>query len=337
MVVIQRSILIFLLIFISLPQRIVKAKDFYKEAVIIGGYSDKDQWIGKKNKSLKNSIGLEYYRKFSNNYGDFLTLDVQMRAAYDSMEDSQEAFGIEVHNAWAEYKLGLGKSIRFGHFDPAFGLEPVLDTHGTLLQTLAAKNIGFKKDWGLSYKGLLGGYDYEVASQIGSGMGIRRKDDSFLLTGRIGTPQTSEFQYGLSFLYGQTLLSSQSWTIPVPDLVFCKSIRKKRIGIDMQCPLGPFDFKAEVAAGDNDGRTVAGGIAELHYTVPEQQNLKIKMQTLYWSNNWDEKKARDMTLAPVTEYKINSSTTMRLGYFHDVYSSNDEDKLILLELYYLAL
>ena len=337
MAVTKPAILSLLFIWTSMAYELAQASDFYREAIIMGGYSDRDQWVGKKGKSIKNSAGFEYYRKFSNDYGDFLTLDVQMRTAYDSTEDSQDAFGVEIHNAWAEYKLGLGKSIRFGHFDPAFGLEPVLDTHGTLLQTLAGKNIGFKKDWGFSYKGLLGDYDYEVASQIGSGMGIRRKDGSFLLTGRIGSPQTGEFQYGLSFLYGQTLQSSQSWTIPAPELVSGKSVRKKRIGIDMQHPLGLFDFKAEVAAGDNDGRTVAGGMAELGYTVPEQQNLKIKMQTLYWSNDWDEKKARDLTVAPVIEYKINSSTTMRLGYFHDVYSSSDEDTLFLVQLYYFGM
>jgi hypothetical protein len=337
MVIEKRFILSLTFIFISLPRGTIQADNFYKEVIIIGGYSDQDQWIGKKGRNLKNSIGFEYYRKFSNDYGDFLTLDVQMRMAYDSKQDSQDAFGVEIHNAWIEYKLGLGQSIRLGHFDPAFGLEPVLDTHGTLLQTLAFKNIGFKKDWGIAYKGLLGDYDYEIASQIGSGMGIRRKDGSFLLTGRIGTPRTREFQYGISFLYGQTLQSSQSWTIPAPELVTDKSVRKKRIGIDLQWPLGLFDFKAEVAAGDNDGRTVAGGLAELGYTVPALQNLRIKMQTLYWSNDWEEKNARDLTFSPVIEYKINSSATIRLGYFHDVYSSSDEDKLILLQFYYFGL
>jgi len=334
MVIEKQFILALTFISISPLQGVVLADNFYKEAIIIGGYSDKDQWLGKKGKSLKNSIGFEYYRKFSNEYGDFLTLDLQMRMAYDSKEDSRDAFGVEIHNAWLEYKLGLGKSVRLGHFDPAFGLEPVLDTHGTLLQTLASKNIGFKKDWGVAYKGLLGDYDYELAAQLGSGMGIRRKDGSFLLTGRISTPQTRDTQFGLSFLYGQTLQSSQSWTIPAPELMSGKSIRKKRIGIDFQCPLGLFDFKAEVAAGDNDGRTVAGGLAELGYTVPEQQNLRLKMQTLYWSNDWEEKNARDLTLSPVIEYKINSATTLRLGYFHDIYARDgDEDRQILLQLY----
>jgi len=324
------------LVFISLPKEITHADNFYKEARIIGGYSNKDKWVGKRGESM-NSMGFEYYKKFSNEYGDFLTFDLQMRVAYDSMADSEDAFGIEVHNAWLEHKFGLGKSIRAGHFAPAFGLEPVLDTHGTLLQTLASQNIGFKRDWGVDYRGLLGDYDYEFAAQLGSGMGIHREDGSFLLTNRISTPKTGDTVVGLSFLYGRTLQSSQPWTIPSPDLVTDKSTRKRRIGLDLQRQLGIFDFKAEVAVGDNDGRTVAGGLAELGYTVPQQQNLKIKMQTSYWSNDLGEKNARDLTLSPVIEYKINTSSTISLGYFHDICSSGDKDRMILLQFYYYSL
>jgi hypothetical protein len=330
-------ILVLAYIIVSLSQEIARADNFYKEAVLIGGYSDRDQWVGKKDDELKNSIGFEYYKKFSDEYGDFLTLDLQMRTAYDCSQNSSDAFEVEFHNAWLEYKLGLGKSIRLGHFDPAFGLEPVLDTHGTLLQTLASKNIGFKKDWGLAYKGLFGNYDYQLAAQLGSGMEISREDGSFLLTGRISTPQTKDTQIGLSFLYGQILASSQSWTIPAPELVSAESIRKKRIGVDFQCQLGLLDFKAEIAAGDNDGTTVAGGLAEFGYTVPELQNLVLKMQTLYWSNDWDQKNTRDLTLSPIVEYKINTETTISLGYFHDIYSSSDQDKMIILQFYYFGL
>jgi hypothetical protein len=312
------------------------AGNFYKEATIIGGYSDKNKWVGKKDMDLKNSIGFEYFRKFSNEYGDFLTFDLQMRTSYDSSEDSRDAFGVEIHNAWLEYKLGLGESLILGHFDPAFGLEPVLDTHSTLLQTLAQKNIGYKKDWGIGYKGMLGNFDYQIAAQLGSGMSIQRKDDSFLLTGRISTPVTKQPQLGVSFMYGQTLDAEQSWTIPAPRLSD-RSTRKKRIGVDLQCPLGVLDFKGEIAAGDNDGTTAAGGLAEFDYTVPQHQNLKLKMQTSYWSNNWKEKDARDLTLSPVIEYKINSSMTTRLGYFHDIYSSSGKDKMVLLQLYYYGL
>ena len=121
------------------------------EVNLMGGYSDQESWIGKKGMSLKNSIGFEYFRIFSNDYGDFLTADLQVRLSYDSIESSDDAWAIEIHNAWLDYKLSLGKIFRVGHFDPAFGLEPLMDTHGTLMQSLAVKNIGFKKDWGVGY------------------------------------------------------------------------------------------------------------------------------------------------------------------------------------------
>ncbi|MBN1392240.1 MAG: hypothetical protein JW947_05490 [Sedimentisphaerales bacterium] len=321
--------------FIILSQ-IARADNFYKEMRLIGGYSDKDKWVGEKGESM-NSLGFEYYKKFSNEYGDFLTLDLQLRVAYDSMTSSEDAFGVEIHNAWLEHKFGLGQSVRVGHFAPAFGLEPVVDTHGTLLQTLAEQNIGFKRDWGIDYRGLLGDYDFEFAAQLGSGRGIHRKDGSFLLTNRISTPKSGETQVGLSFLYGQTLESSQPWTIPSPDLATNKSIRKRRIGLDLQRPLGIFDFKAEVAAGDDDGKTVAGGLTEFGYTVPQQQNLIVKMQISYWSNEWDKKNARDLILSPVVEYKVNSASTISLGYFHDVYSSSDKDRMVVLQFYYFGL
>ncbi len=315
----------------------VWADIFYKEAVIVAGYSDEDQWVGNKGKGIKNAVGFEYYKKFSDEYGDFLTLNLQMRLGYDFNENDSDELGGEIHNAWLEHKLGLGRSIRLGHFAPAFGLEPVLDTHGTLLQTLAPKNIGFKKDWGIGYKDLLGDFDYQLAAQLGSGMGIRRKDGSFLLTGRISKQHTRDTQIGLSFLYGHILASSQSWTIPAPDLISRKTVRKKRIGIDLQCPLWLFDFKAEIAAGEDDGTTVAGALAEFGYTVPKLQSLRIKMQTMYWSHNWEKKDARDLTLSPVIEYRINQEMTIRSGYFHDIDSSSNEDKLIVLQFYYFGL
>ena len=81
-----------------------------------------------------------------------------------------------------------------------------------------------------------------------------------------------------------------------------------------------------------------GGLAELGYTFGEPQNLKIKMQTLYWSNDWEQKDARDLTFAPVIEYQLNSSTTLRLGYFHDIYATGDnKNRQLLLQLYCFGL
>ena len=335
MVVEKRFIPALTFILMGVPQGAALADGFYKEAVIVGGYSDNDQWVGERGMGLKNALGFEYFQTFSNEYGDFLKADLQARVSYDSSENSEDAWAVEIHNAWLEHPLGLGKTVRVGHFDPAFGLEPVLDTHGTLLQTLALKNIGFKKDWGVGYRGLLGEFDYEIAGQLGSGMGIRRRDGSFLLSGRISTPQGTDTQFGVSFLYGRTLESVQVRTIPVPDLVTGETVSKRRIGLDVQRPVGPFGFKGEISAGDDDGTTVAGALVEFDYTVPDMQSLKMKLQGTYWSNDWDKEEARDLSLAPVIEYEVTSSLRARLGYFHDFKASNgNEDRVILLQLYY---
>jgi len=333
----KRYISVLMLFFLSLPQGVASAKNLYGEAIGVVGYSDRNQWVGERGRSRKNALGFEYYQKFSNDYGDFLTANFQGRVSYDSHENSEDAWAAEIHNAWLEHPLGLGKAIRVGHFDPAFGLEPVLDTHGTLLQTLAPKNLGFKKDWGVGYRGMLGGLDYEIAGQLGSGMGIRRTDGSFLLSTRISTPQGEESQYGISFLYGRTLQSMQARTIPVPDLVSRQAVQRRRIGFDMQRPIGPFGFKGEIAFGDDDGTTVGGALVEFDYTPPDIQELTAKLQVSYWSHDWDKRRARDVTVGRVLEYEVNSSLTASLGYFHDFESSRgDEDRMVVLQLYYFG-
>jgi hypothetical protein len=72
---------------------------FYKEVNLIGGYSDRDGWT-EKGSILSNSLGFEYFKKFSGEEGDYLTTDLQMRAVYDREEDPEHPMGIEIHNAW---------------------------------------------------------------------------------------------------------------------------------------------------------------------------------------------------------------------------------------------
>jgi len=307
---------------------------FYKELNLIGGYSDNKGLVGKDSHMLKNSVGFEYFRKFSDQYGDYLTLDLQFRLTYDSLENRHDAWAIELHNAWLEYKLGIGKSLRVGHFEPAFGLEPVVDVHSSLLQTLASHTIGYTRDWGIGYKGLLGDFDFQFAAQIGSGMPLARTDGSYLLTTRIATPLKDETQLGLSLACGRTLNFEQDHTIPTPDLMDDKSTDKKLIGLDYRTPIGPFGFKGEIATGDKDGTTVGGGLAELSYTLPDNQNVTLKLQGSYWADNWGYSDKTDATIAPVITYKINNEWSMSAGYFHDLDAMEKKDRLIVLQLYY---
>lgn len=301
---------------------------------MIGGYSSIDKWVGRQDE-LKNSLGCEYFRKFSNEYGDYMTADLQVRLTYDSLDNSREAWALEIHNAWLEYILGLGSKLRVGHFDPEFGLEPVLDTHATLFQTLAMQDIGFKKDWGLEYKGLLGDFDYAVAAQLGSGMSIRSRDNSHLITARLGSSNNPEFKYGFSLLYGRTLMSEDDRTIPLPDLMSDETILKKRLGLDAQYLTGPYTFKSEVAYGEDDDKEVAGLLLETDYVVPSMQNLQFELQGKSWSGDIHDDKALDFTLGCGLTYKFNPSFTTRLGYFHDVYSAESEkDRRVVLQFYF---
>ena len=314
------------------------AKDsfFYKEINLIGGYSDKDRWIG-KNGMMANSLGFEYYKKFSGSYGDYMTADLQMRVAYDSLKNSYDAWGLEIHNAWLEYKLRPEAKIKIGHFDPAFGLEPVLDTHATLLQTLADDNIGFTKDWGVALKGSFPEFDYKAALQLGSGMSVRRQDGSFLSTIRVGTPASRNLQYGFSMLYGKVLESEGMSTFPKNTLLSPDAVTKKRLGLDAQYLIGPYLFKGEAAYGKNNGTDVLGYLTGIDYTLPRHQNWQVELQYRSWINELNQDSSDDSTITLGTSYKLNQSTTLGAAFSHDInLMGHEEENRFVVQLYFFG-
>lgn len=324
------------LLLIATPSVFADQSLFYKEFNLIGGYSRQDKWIGKSD-TKKNSLGFEDYRKFSTDYGDFLTTDFQLRVAYDSSQSLGDAWAVEIHNAWAEFKLGSSNKFRFGHFDPSFGLEPLVDTHGTILQTLAKEDIGFIKDWGVSLRGVAPSFDYEVSLQIGSGMSIYRQDGSYLATARVGSPSSSNFQYGISFLIGDVLETMGMQTIPRNQLVSNDAISKKRIGGDIQYLYGSYLLKAECAYGTNEDKDVLGYLFELDYTIPDIQNWELELQYKSWINDLSERNSDDSTLSIGTSCKLNQELTFRAVYLHNFnHIGGKEDDKVLLQLYYYA-
>jgi len=309
---------------------------FYKEANLIAGYSSRDGWID-NNGMMNSSVGFELYRKFSGEYGDFLTADLQMRVAYDNRKNSHQAWGVEIHNAWLEYKFSQYLKIRGGHFDPSFGLEPVVDTHSTLLQTLAEQDIGFNKDWGVQIRGSFPKFDYEASLQIGSGMSMRRQDDSYLATLRIGAPQGRNLQGGFSLLSGRTLESEGMRTFPKNKLLSQDTVNKKRVGLDGQYLYGPFLFKGEFAYGQNDDKDVLGYLTEIDYTVPSRQNLEFQLQYKSWINNIHVSSSDDGWLTLGAEYKLSQSTTLRAAFEHDfgMMDKKTEDRFVV-QFYFLG-
>jgi hypothetical protein len=310
---------------ISMPILAESNSIFYKELNLIGGYSDSNEWLSEA-MMLKNSIGAEYFRKFSGEQGDYLTLDLQTRLVYDFSKDFKDAWGLEAHNAWLEYKLGLGYKLRVGHFDPYFGLEPNLDTHGTILQSLATKNIVFKSDWGAGFRWFYRYFDYDAALQLGSGMSIK-ENGNFLLTQRIGKPQENNLSYGLSLLYGKVLSDSMS-EMGMSD----KPILNNRIGLDAQYLIRSLQFKGEIAYGKNDKRDVLGLFAEADYTLPFLQTLELEAQLQSWQEEMINDNLMDSTLALGLSYKLTSKIALRTAYFHNI----DKDKQVFIQFYYFG-
>jgi len=249
-----------------------------KELNLIGGYGGD---FFTETMHHQNSIGFEYFGKHSNDYGDFLTADLQLRIAHNF---EKETTTIEVHNAWLEYKLGLGKFIRLGHFAPAFGIEKVKDTHATFWQTNAMKNVGFKQDWGVGYRNFWNNFDYEFTAQIGSGMAIQK--DGYLFCSRINTNSTKSLQFAVSALYGKIHKSMGMATYPLSSSM---KILKKQIGFELQYEYADFKFMNEIAFGYDGNTETVSGFSEWDYTPFAFQDLKLIVQYKYFdkASNWN--------------------------------------------------
>lgn len=306
----------------------------YREVSLLVGYSERDRWTGEATGSQRNSIGFEYLKRFSGDFGDFLTCDLQARLSYDSSAARYETWAIEIHNAWAEYKLGLGRNLRLGHFSPAFGLEPGVDTHGTMFQTLAGWDVGFKKDWGIAYRGIVGSFDCEIAAQLGSGMSIERRDRSYLATGRIASPQSSSLRWGMSLLSGRVLESESARTFPRPNIA-AEAVSKRRIGADGVYLAGPFLFMGEVTAGRDGTNDVAGALLEINYTLPAFQAVTLKGQGRFWSDDPGESERNSSSVAIGVSYRLSPRWTLRACAFRDLARPGRvEDTRAFLQVYY---
>jgi hypothetical protein len=311
---------------------------FYKELNLIGGYSNKKQWVGSSD-TLSNSVGFEHYGKFSSDYGDYLTTNLQIRGAYDANQRFSDAVSLEIHNAWAEYRASNEIKIKAGHFAPAFGLEPIVDYHSTILHSLIERDIGFEKDWGAELRGSFPAFDYQAAFQIGSGMSIRREDSSFLVTGRIGTSPAQDFQYGISAMVGNVLETMGMSTFPHNHLLSKEGVFKQRIGFDCQYNWNSFLFKGETAYGTNETKNVIGYMTEVDYTAPKNQNWGVETQFQSWFNDMKRPQTDDATFSMCLSYKLSQTVTLRIAFIHDLNTFSDafaegRDTKVLAQFYY---
>jgi len=334
---------------------------FKKEIIIGGSWSDERGEIGGK-----HSVGFEFLKKFSNAKGDWASLLIQTRLArYDRQSmlintmrmepahvDGTHDWEFEFHDAYFMYSGPFkGRfNVRLGHFDVPFGLEQNIDTHSTLVQIMSMRNVGFKKDWGLSVGGHLPETDYEFAFTRGTGVEYRERGENYLVSGRIGTPSDRNFCIGLSGLYGDVIDSMgvmrgntmemmgmpSTWfgrtTKPADDI-----IERSRVGLDCMNLLGPYTLKGEVSYGEDENQEIINSIFEIDYLFPDMDG---RLEAIAQIQNAHQDIAApgshdDTFLTFGLNYRLSREMTLQSMYRHDLQriKNTENDNVVALQLY----
>lgn len=290
----------------------------FKEAVLSGFYSSqgvrglpagdmsKDHW-GFSPRPPGSYIGLDYVQTFTASsainkilpeWFPMATLDLHPRVVYDPMEKEHglDPYKFAPQDFWFRFTPGNVDrlQLRVGEFVIPYGMNPVMAPRQTGILPVEAIDLGLKWDWGIDLKGPIGAFDWELAATTGTGEGLnmpRLFDDkdhqSYLVTGRMGSPTYWDFQNGLSFLYGDLP------TIMGPTIIDKHAISRWRLAYDTFYKYGTYLMVGAQASFGQDGftddekfvRPTMGKTADVlgyqiwaDWVVPMHQNLRLQAQ-----------------------------------------------------------
>ncbi|MBD3368719.1 MAG: hypothetical protein GF405_11200 [Candidatus Eisenbacteria bacterium] len=301
------------------------------EFVLTAQVSEASGFTGEATGAQRNALGLEWFGTAGGSRGDVLRFDIQARVSHDAGGPGDAGPGLELHNAWLEYRPSIGRSFRLGHFSPAFGLEPDVDTHGTLLQTQAGPDVGFKKDWGAAWTGIAGPGDLTLALQTGSGAALDRRDRSYLATARMTFPTGPNATLGIATLVGRTLVAPDARTFPPPD-VERDAVERARGGIDLVREEGNTRVLAELSAGTDDGEPQASVLARLERSPLRLPRLRLAVQARFGR---DRTRAASV-VALAADYRLTDRWTASASLSREAGTGGDDDLTLQLLLYYFG-
>ena len=224
----------------------------------------------------RNSVGVEGLHKIAGENGDRATVAYQARLSrYRALDMdnrvlmSADDWEPEIHTAYVNLRGFFGRmNLKAGHLEVPFGLEPVVDTHTTLVPSASMVNLGTMNDWGASLNGQLRPFDYEVALTTGAGMKARwnpleRDDGTYLVAARIQPVTDGNVRYGIAALFGTMSPLSH----PVAEMALstghaaepmAEPLREeRRVGFDYRNVVFAFskalDVRLETAVGTRNG------------------------------------------------------------------------------------
>ena len=166
----------------------------------------------------------------------------------------------EIHTAYVNVRGMFGRlNVRVGHLEVPFGLEPVVDSHSTLVPSMAMVNVGAMQDWGLSLNGQLNALDYEIAATTGAGMSananpFERENGMYLISARTQPVSEDDTKIGVSALWGEMAPAHD-------DGGHAPSLRsERRVGVDIRALHfvfnGVIESRFEVSGGWRNGESV---------------------------------------------------------------------------------
>ncbi|MCU0599110.1 MAG: hypothetical protein MUE70_07640, partial [Desulfobacterales bacterium] len=300
------------------------AEDFllFLEGQGVAGYSGETDDISyyshmPEEAMQKPSVGLDFLKRFSGQYGDFGAFALQYRLAYDDYEDNMES---QVYNAYFKYKAGWS-DLWIGHNRPAMGISSYLDSHGLLLQPLPMNGFGFDRDWGIgTYKEFDWG-NFGISVTTGSGMPIRF-DGNYLASARIskGFLNQDNYNVGLSLSGGETL------GVMGYEIVDHEPRNVALAGVDAAYFWNIFEARLEVMGGENREENAIAAFFRGGVNLMEEGRLKLEFQPIYTRLENND----NYQLAGGASYLLTGDITLRSMYLYD---HDMDDYRVVVQIY----
>lgn len=314
-----------------------KSYIIYKEIYLSNRYS-----LGLKQAEGRNSLGFILFGTFSGPKGQIGDMNVQFRTAYYSNQfasgermgreytEKLDDFEVELHNAYLRLRaLPPMLNVRVGHFYVPYGLQPWIDTHGTLLQSPAMEFSGLDRDWGVALEGQDDKLEYQLGLTRGSGMEYFERGNNFALAGKISTPRIGQHLndwLGISFLIGRifdpmAVERLRDFAMDEKKEKFKGNIIERwRAGIDGQKIVGPARIRFEISGGEDARKeSVLGEFIEVKYALGKENRWSMYLQSENLTQNISRSNSDSNTaIRWGTSYSFSANYNLRFAVSRDL-------------------